>query len=80
VGGKIAQLGQRLIDSAAAKVVEDFFKRFDEEASRRCGATQAAVADAITAPVSMEKNCILVWIWDVDDLLISAIIMYMARV
>ena len=30
VGGKIAQLGQRLIDGAAKSMAEDFFKRFDE--------------------------------------------------
>jgi uncharacterized protein len=30
VGGKIAQLGQRLVDGAAKSMAEDFFKRFDE--------------------------------------------------
>jgi hypothetical protein len=30
VGGKIAQLGQRLIDGVAKSMAEDFFKRFDE--------------------------------------------------
>ena len=30
VGGKVAQLGQRLIDGAAKSMAEDFFKRFDE--------------------------------------------------
>lgn len=35
VGGKIAQLGQRLIDGAAKSMAEDFFKRFDEEMQRR---------------------------------------------
>ena len=29
VGGKIAQLGQRLIDGVAKSLAEDFFKRFD---------------------------------------------------
>ncbi|SEA44430.1 MULTISPECIES: CoxG family protein [Acidovorax] len=35
VGGKIAQLGQRLIDGAAKGMAEDFFKRFDDEMQRR---------------------------------------------
>jgi carbon monoxide dehydrogenase subunit G len=35
VGGKIAQLGQRLIDGAAKTMAEDFFKRFDLEMQRR---------------------------------------------
>jgi len=35
VGGKVAQLGQRLIDGAAKSMAEDFFKRFDDEMQRR---------------------------------------------
>jgi uncharacterized protein len=35
VGGKIAQLGQRLIDGAAKSMAEDFFKRFDQEMQRQ---------------------------------------------
>jgi hypothetical protein len=37
VGGKVAQLGQRLIDGAAKSLAEDFFKRFDAEMQRRHG-------------------------------------------
>lgn len=37
VGGKVAQLGQRLIDGAARSLAEDFFKRFDQEMQRRYG-------------------------------------------
>lgn len=35
VGGKLAQLGQRLLDAAANKMAEDFFKAFAEEARTR---------------------------------------------
>ena len=35
VGGKIAQVGQRLIDGVAKSMAEEFFKRFDEEMRRR---------------------------------------------
>src|SRR5437763_1491663 len=35
VGGKIAQVGQRLVDGVARAMAEDFFKRFDEEMARR---------------------------------------------
>ena len=37
VGGKVAQLGQRLIDGAARSLAEDFFKRLDEEMQQRWG-------------------------------------------
>jgi carbon monoxide dehydrogenase subunit G len=44
VGGKIAQLGQRLIDGAAKSMAEDFFKRFDEEMQRRYPRPDASAA------------------------------------
>jgi len=45
VGGKIAQLGSRLIDGAAAKMADDFFARFAER-----------VAPAAAAPASMASE------------------------
>jgi carbon monoxide dehydrogenase subunit G len=45
VGGKIAQLGQRLIDGAAKSMAEDFFKRFDNEMQQRNSAPVAAVTE-----------------------------------
>jgi carbon monoxide dehydrogenase subunit G len=41
VGGKIAQLGQRLIDGVAKSLAEDFFKRFDEVLQARLTASAA---------------------------------------
>jgi uncharacterized protein len=35
VGGKIAQVGQRLVDGVAKSMAEDFFKRFDDLMQRR---------------------------------------------
>lgn len=35
VGGKIAQVGQRLVDGVARSMAEDFFRRFDQEMQRR---------------------------------------------
>ena len=37
VGGKIAQVGQRLIDGVAKSMAESFFSRFEEEMQRRHG-------------------------------------------
>ena len=47
VGGKLAQIGSRLIDGAAAKVADDFFARFAE---RLGGGPPAAAGDAVPAP------------------------------
>jgi carbon monoxide dehydrogenase subunit G len=54
VGGKIAQLGQRLIDGAAKSTADDFFKRFEAEMQSRYGPPPAAAA-AETAEAPAEK-------------------------
>src|SRR5690606_38832406 len=47
VGGKIAQIGSRLVESAAAKIAEDFFKAF--EARMRDGSGEADTSPAADA-------------------------------
>jgi len=46
VGGKLAQIGSRLIDGAAAKVADDFFARF----VAHVGGGQLATSEAAAAP------------------------------
>jgi uncharacterized protein len=46
VGGKLAQIGSRLVDGAAAKLVDDFFARF----TARLAPATAVVADSATVP------------------------------
>jgi hypothetical protein len=50
VGGKIAQLGQRLIDGAAKSTADDFFKRFEAEMQSRYGPAPAPVVEPAEAP------------------------------
>ena len=55
VGGKIAQLGQRLIDGAAKSMAEDFFKRFDNEMQRQhpdAYAAKIAMGEVSIQPVA----------------------------
>jgi hypothetical protein len=58
VGGKIAQLGQRLIDGAAKSTADDFFKRFEAEMQSRYGPPPAEVpaADADAPPAEEKKG------------------------
>ena len=71
VGGKIAQMGQRLIDGVAKNMAEDFFKRFDNEMQRRhpeAYAAQAEAAAASEAPVvaaapAKASGGIPTWVW-----------------
>jgi uncharacterized protein len=49
VGGKVAQMGQRLIDGVAKSMAEDFFKRFDLAMQARYPEAYAVAAPAYAA-------------------------------
>ncbi len=66
VGGKIAQLGSRLVDGAAQKLADDFFGRFSDAV-----AVQVGVAPA--AQVAPERG----WVRWVAIALIVGIIVYL---
>jgi carbon monoxide dehydrogenase subunit G len=42
VGGKLAQIGSRLIDAAARKVADDFFRNFNQKVGELHGKSNAA--------------------------------------
>jgi carbon monoxide dehydrogenase subunit G len=67
VGGKIAQVGQRLVDGVAKSMAEDFFKRFDDEMQRRHPAPEAEVvpAAAAQAPAAAAGGGVPMWVWPV---------------
>ena len=75
VGGKIAQLGQRLIDGAAKSMAEDFFKRFDDEMQRQHPDAYAAkmvmgdVGEDIA--VVAKKPAVPVWVWVVGAAVVA---------
>jgi carbon monoxide dehydrogenase subunit G len=60
IGGKLAQIGARLIDGTARKFAEDFFSRFAElvAAGRpaEASATAHPSADASPSPASLDEN------------------------
>ena len=62
VGGKLAQLGQRLIDGAAKSIAEDFFKRFDEALQAKYPSVDAASAPA-NAQTSSSSGSVPSWVW-----------------
>jgi len=78
VGGKIAQMGQRLIDGVAKSMAEDFFKRFDEEMQRQYPGAYAAAAalPAVTpAPAAGTGGAkIPVWAWVAGAVVVLAAI------
>jgi carbon monoxide dehydrogenase subunit G len=76
VGGKVAQLGQRLIDGAAKSMAEDFFKRFDNEMQRRhpaSDATDSIAADAQPAGSGAPNGLkIPAWAWVAGIVVLAA--------
>ncbi|MCZ2103206.1 MAG: carbon monoxide dehydrogenase subunit G, partial [Burkholderiales bacterium] len=83
VGGKIAQVGQRLIDGVAKSMAESFFKRFDDEMQRRYpapvaapdeAANAAAPTSAAPAPASASasKGGVPAWVWVLIVILVVA--------
>ncbi len=68
VGGKMAQVGSRLIDAAAGKITDDFFKAFEarllalnpqiaaDAAAAAALATDSATHDATTSSASTEQT------------------------
>lgn len=84
VGGKLAQLGQRLIDGAAKSMADDFFKRFEKalgektaaETGEQTTATSptteqaASAATATGAPASGVPR----WLWIAIAAAVAAVI------
>lgn len=95
VGGRIAQVGQRLIDGVAKSMAEDFFKRFDAELQRRhppAAASSAAAPDpammsaaaqpdpaAVAGPGTTTHTGVPAWLWIVGVVVVVAVAWWMLR-
>ena len=62
VGGKLAQLGQRLIDGAAKSLAEDFFKRFDEALQAKYPQAEEGTASPEPA-ATPASGSVPTWVW-----------------
>lgn len=77
VGGKIAQVGQRLVDGVAKSMADDFFKRFEQEMQRRyppAGGTAPVPAAAVP-----EQKPLPVWVWVAGAIVLAGVIWLVAR-
>ncbi len=73
VGGKLAQIGSRLVDGAAAKVADDFFACFVE----RLGGAGAAAAEPVVASAEAAAKSRILWLrLAVAVAIIAAIFIY----
>ena len=81
VGGKIAQLGQRLIDGVAKSLAEDFFKRFDEALQVKfAGVDGAGDQGGAIQPAASSRSNIqrLIWV-SVAVLAVALLVWYVRR-
>ena len=77
VGGKMAQIGSRLIDATAGKITEDFFKAF--EVNLQAGNAPAAdgsASHAVTVPATTGVG--KVW-WLIGAVVLLAVVYFVIR-
>jgi type VI protein secretion system component VasF len=78
VGGKIAQLGQRLIDGVAKNMAEDFFKRFEAELEKRYPPAQEPSATE-AAPTAKQSAGVPAWMWAAGAAVVAVVVFMVAR-
>ena len=75
IGGKLAQVGSRLVDAAARKIADDFFSKFEvlvaEPVVVADGAAQVAAVIAAAPPA---KSAIPIWVWVVGVIVVSVVL------
>jgi carbon monoxide dehydrogenase subunit G len=85
VGGKIAQLGQGLIDGTAKAMSEDFFKRFDDAMQQAhpeaYAARDAAAVGATATPAAPTSSAagVPTWVWVAGVVIVVLGIWMLAR-
>ncbi len=73
VGGKLAQVGQRLLDSTARKIADQFFGALSEIVAAEAEAAPPPEA----APIPAERRGLSPWVWIGGVLAIVAALLYL---
>jgi uncharacterized protein len=63
VGGKLAQIGSRLVDAAAGKITEDFFQAFESQVSANAEAAAASTPAPAPAAEAPASKGLPAWVW-----------------
>lgn len=87
VGGKIAQIGSRLVDMAAQKMADDFFAAFNARVAppQAVGADSATVGagglDAGNQPGDKpsEPRGVPKWVWIAGAIVVAAVVIWLVR-
>jgi uncharacterized protein len=76
VGGKLAQIGSRLIDSTAKKMADEFFSKFSEVVGGPAPAPAEAPAAAAPAPAPSRGLSPMVWVGGLIVLVIVLLLIF----
>jgi len=82
VGGKLAQVGSRLIDGVARKMADDFFAKFNRALAPATAApaASAGATTAVPAPSSTpQKAHIPIWAWVVGVVILVLLALFLAK-
>ena len=80
VGGKIAQLGQRLIDGVAKTLAEDFFTRFEEQLQARHGVgAEASTASDTNSESTEGTGATPTWVWAFAIVIAASAVWFITR-
>ena len=79
VGGKMAQIGSRLIDATAGKITEDFFKAFEAHLRALAPAGVAGgAAPVVVAEAPASAGIAKLW-WLIGAVVVAAIVYFVIR-
>ena len=80
VGGKLAQIGSRLIDGVARKMADDFFIRFNKTVAPAAEPAVPAGSGQTEAPApsAPSKSPLPIWVWVVGGIVLLLIVLSFA--
>ena len=79
VGGKMAQIGSRLIDATAAKITEDFFKAFEAHLQAKLAPADGVAIPAEALPATASDGSIAKLWWLIGAVVVLAIVYFVIR-
>ena len=80
VGGKMAQIGSRLVDATAAKLTEDFFKAFEAHLQASAAPVPVVVgAAAAKAPAPVPDTSMTKLWWLIGGVVLLAVVYFLIR-
>ena len=81
VGGKLAQIGSRLVDAAARKMADDFFSRFGvivaEQAAAAAPAGEIPAPRPAAPPAPPRRAGLPTWLWVTGLIIVIFVILYL---